>query len=193
MRDYLDQLVREVQVAAATLEKERYYWLTPPLFEMIEQLKHYQRLTESLLNHVHGARTYQENEAEVNRCRVENDFYRFKEDLMGLLLGLGIPGVYLAGVLITARILHIKVVRSYLRWKNEAPDKKAGFTVGYDFEFRKRKEISELQYQMNEYTGYDRGVAFLWPFIGPYAAIKGFCFPEVKLPDVTKIDELEKL
>ncbi len=80
MSDYfMDGLEADVIKAAATLHKERYYEHIEPLFLLIEQCKHYQRLTESLLNPAHGARTFEENEEEIRRARDANDWYRHKE------------------------------------------------------------------------------------------------------------------
>lgn len=77
---YLDDLEAEVKAAAAILQKERYPDYIWCLYELIHQAKHYQRLTESLLNHSHGARTFEENNAETDRAHNENDWYRHKED-----------------------------------------------------------------------------------------------------------------
>lgn len=79
-REYLDDLEAEVKAAAAVLQRERYPEYIWCLYEIIQQAKHYQRLTESMLNGMHGARSYEENEAEVNRAYNENDWYRHEEE-----------------------------------------------------------------------------------------------------------------
>jgi hypothetical protein len=80
MSDYPDMLEKEVMAAARVLLDERYYEHVDCLYEMIRLCKHYQRITESLLNQVHGARTFEECEAETDRARRENDWYRSKGD-----------------------------------------------------------------------------------------------------------------
>lgn len=77
---YLDDLEAEVKEAAAVLQRERYPEYIWCLYELIHQAKHYQRITESLLNGSHGARTFDENEAENKRANYNNDWYRHKED-----------------------------------------------------------------------------------------------------------------
>lgn len=76
----MDELEADVIKAAEVLQKERYYEHIHPLYLLIERCKHYQRLTESLLNSCHGARTFEENEAEISRARDANDWYRHKDD-----------------------------------------------------------------------------------------------------------------
>lgn len=116
--------------------------------------------------------------------------------MLAILLGLGIPLFYLTGVAVTARILHVKLVSSYLRWKNEDPHKEEMAFVGpYDYPRVgiERRRVSEVGYRRKVYKGYSRALCWVWPFIGPYTAIHSFCFPPVKLPDQVKIKELEKL
>lgn len=79
MSDYfMDGLEADVIKAAEVLQKERYYEHIDCLFLLIEQAKHYQRITESLLNSSHGARTYEENNAEIERAIDQCDWYRYK-------------------------------------------------------------------------------------------------------------------
>jgi hypothetical protein len=75
---YLDDLEKEVKAAADILQKERYPEYLYCLYELISTAKHYQRLTESMLNGVHGARTFEANEAENTRAHQEDDWYRFE-------------------------------------------------------------------------------------------------------------------
>jgi hypothetical protein len=75
---YLDDLEKEVKAAADILQKERYPEYIYCLYEIIHQAKHYQRLTESMLNGVTGARTFEDNEAENRRSLAEDDWYRFE-------------------------------------------------------------------------------------------------------------------
>lgn len=77
---FLDNLVQDVVAAAEILYKERYYEHIDCLYNMIGQLKHYQRLTESMLNGIHGARSFEDNEKEVERARAADDFHRFDDD-----------------------------------------------------------------------------------------------------------------
>lgn len=76
----MDGLEADVIYTASILKAERYYEHIEPLFMLIEQCKHYQRLAESLLNSAHGARTFEENEQETHRAQATNDWYRHKDD-----------------------------------------------------------------------------------------------------------------
>jgi len=74
--NYLDDLEAEVLAAAEVLHQERYYEHVPCLYELLERAKHYQRLTESVLNGVHCARSFEDNEKELNRATGAGDWYR---------------------------------------------------------------------------------------------------------------------
>jgi hypothetical protein len=112
-------------------------------------------------------------------------------------------GGYSLGTMVTARALHIKHSKALLRWKNEAPNKQcslyrdASYGGGGSY-YKERKEV-ELYDFIRSSKGLigeeltPRGMAFFWPFFAPVWAVNKFCFPEVKIPDQAKIDELENL
>ncbi len=108
---------------------------------------------------------------------------------------------YILGVMVTARVLHVKNTKAFLRWKNEAPNKKSSFYQhaeygGGGYYHRTRKDVDLVDFIKNSkmLIGKEllpRGTAFLWPFFAPVWAINKFCFPEVKIGDVAKIKDLE--
>lgn len=78
MSGYLDVLENDVYAAVRVLERERYYEYTPALIQLVEQAKHYQRITESLL----ASQTdlpYDANQREFNRANDHRDWFRFPE------------------------------------------------------------------------------------------------------------------
>lgn len=77
---YLEQIEARVIAAAHVLEGERYYEHVACLFILIEQCKHYQRLTDSMLNGVTGHRTFEDNDAETKRAQNEDDWYRYSDE-----------------------------------------------------------------------------------------------------------------
>ena len=104
---------------------------------------------------------------------------------------------YLLGVMITARILHIRIYKAWVKWRNEAPDQCMRY-YGHDYfdgsVEKPRKEMTLEQFIYYVDLGVPRIAAFMWPFIGPYFAIQKFCFPEnIKVADHTRIKELEKI
>lgn len=114
--------------------------------------------------------------------------------MMEALIWAGSSLTYVLGVMISARILHIRRYREFIAWRNEAPG---------EAKFRCYGDYGSLDQPRSEYTLYQylravnlkapRGVCVLWPFLAPYYGIVKFCFPSVKVADPTRIKELEKL
>ena len=102
--------------------------------------------------------------------------------------------VYLAGTAVTFRVLHIKRMSEFLRWKNEDPEEiKTRYLDGYYSIEKSRSTYTFYQYMDCVNLNLPRYAAFAWPFFAPWMAVRKFCVPEVKIPDQTKIKELEKL
>lgn len=114
--------------------------------------------------------------------------------------------VYILGTMVTARILHIRAYREWMRWKNSIPDAKSKLEKiwrdnsyggsGYYTVPRPNVSLYDFMRGSKGYIGREltpRGAAFLWPFFAPYWAVVKFCFPEPKIPDQNKIAELEDL
>ena len=79
MSNYLDSLEAEVRAAAGVLHKERYYEHIDCLYLLLDQAKHYQRLTEYTLSGVVGGTESKNDRAELDRATNEMDWYRYKE------------------------------------------------------------------------------------------------------------------
>lgn len=110
------------------------------------------------------------------------------------LIWTGSSVTYLLGVMVAARILHIRRYREFVAWRNEAPDENTIRYMEYGIIEKPRKEYTFWQFLRHVNLKAPRSLCFLWPFMGPFYAIKRFCFPEnLPIADHVKIDELEKL
>lgn len=114
--------------------------------------------------------------------------------LEALIWGLS-PTIYLVGVAISTRVIHIRRSREWMRWKNENPNESYEYFTYSEYGNGRRAKLRK-DFVLQDYIkyvslDYGRWIAWLWPARGPYALIKRFCFPEVKIPDVARIEELE--
>lgn len=108
---------------------------------------------------------------------------------------------YFLGTMVTARVLHIKHSKAWMRWKNACPSKETKLYReatygGSGFYTKPRREVELYDFikHSQKLIGKEltpRGCAFLWPFFAPVWAVNKFCFPEVKIGDAAKINELE--
>lgn len=120
---------------------------------------------------------------------------------MGWILGFGIPLTYLFGVAVSFRVLYVRSMKAYIRWKNEAPKKQARISYsGPYYDRRLRQTRSEFTYEayldsVDNDSSLRPAHAWLWPgliTIFPLAiGVAGFCTPKVKVPDQIKIKKLE--
>lgn len=76
---YLRDLETECLAAVAILRKERYYEYIDPILRLIEQAKHYQQLTESMIAGITGV-TPEEDNRNLERARDNNTWYSHRED-----------------------------------------------------------------------------------------------------------------
>lgn len=110
-----------------------------------------------------------------------------------LVITLCIFLAYLAGVMVTFRIFHIRRMTEYLRWKNDSPNEVKYYgSDPWNQIHKQRQHVTFWQYMCYVNPDWSRLASLLWPFIGPYVVVKKFCTPEVKIPDVTTLKNIEK-
>lgn len=113
---------------------------------------------------------------------------------MEFVLIFGLSTIYILGALTGVRVMHVRRYTSYLRWKADKPQET---TATYDNIYNiscKRVEFTYGQYIRRIASELDSpGWAVIWPLFLPFLAAKRFCLPEVKIPDITKVNELERL
>lgn len=108
---------------------------------------------------------------------------------------------YTLGTMVTARALHVKHSAKWMRWKNACPNKETKLYReatygGSGYYTKQRREVGLYDFikHSQKLIGKEllpRGTAFFWPFFGPVWAVQKFCFPEPKIGDVAKINDLE--
>jgi len=112
---------------------------------------------------------------------------------LGAILALSIAFCYtLVGIGVYRRVYVLRM-REFLRWQNEAPYQQHQYQV-YGNDVKPREKFSfQLWMQKIDKRDYPSEIAFLWIFYAIGYPIYRVCHPEVKIPSVTKIQELEKL
>lgn len=108
---------------------------------------------------------------------------------------------YVLGTMVTARVLHVKHSKAWMRWRNACPSKPANLYHHSEFgggghysKNRRDVELYDFIKNSKNLIGKElipRGCAFLWPFFAPVWAVSRFCFPDVKIGDAAKINDLE--
>lgn len=114
---------------------------------------------------------------------------------MALALWLGIPLFYVLVAMFVYRAKYRTAYSEFLRWKNEAPDEKKYRTGsdGWDSIEKRRREYSYSQFRY--YVAIEESpfvCAIFWPFFW-VGYVNEWLHPEVAIPDVAKIKELENL
>lgn len=117
---------------------------------------------------------------------------------MGWLLGFGIPFAYFLGVGVSYRVLYVRTMTEYLRWKNARPKTRPSMSrYPYDYRIYDTPQYGTykwfLKSRYNEV--YPPCMSWYWPgLITVVPAARGvnrLLKPEIKIPDAYKIEKLE--
>jgi hypothetical protein len=111
------------------------------------------------------------------------------------LLGIGIPFFYLMTGLLVYRRTYVIRYTQWQRWVNEAPDRTFTFPTDSGDVIAPRSEVSYSNWLWKSPgIGDPPGlIALFWPLYLLAKPLHAFLRPDVKIPSVPKIDELEKL
>lgn len=113
--------------------------------------------------------------------------------VLGLSLGFGIPLFYLLVGMVVYRKVYVLRMTEYRRWQNEAPNALHRWQV-YGDDKRPRKEFSYHLWTVRiSRKSNPSEIAWFWLVYALCYPIYRFTHPEIKVPSVPKIDELEKL
>ena len=101
---------------------------------------------------------------------------------------------YVAGVLIAYRLRYIKLYKNWSRWQAEDPEATLSWFGEYGMHYVRRNRTDFGTYVREGQRLLPPSiVALLWPAYWPVKGLIRFLRPAVKVPDYTKIRELEKL
>lgn len=109
------------------------------------------------------------------------------------LIWIGSVLAYILPAMLVYRVQYRKAYTGYLRWKNEKPEALHEMYHEYRYSPIARKDFTWYQYQMSILgEGTPLTLAIGWPFLW-LKYLNKFLHPQVKIPDVAKITELDKL
>lgn len=104
-------------------------------------------------------------------------------------------GGYVTVAMTAYRVQYVKTYKDYRRWQAAAPNKvaKLDYDVGYSFVKKERRTLDYWEYfKVPEIDRIPPYYHFLWPIVFLFFLFWKFMHPEVKVPDVQKINTLEK-
>lgn len=113
------------------------------------------------------------------------------------LLALGAPGGYLLSVGVVYRQYYIHTYKKYRRWQAEKPNGEARIyrDIGFGYGHKRREDVSYHSWfdVLGVHDLRPGQAAFGWPVFLAYKAGRKLLRPEVKVPDYSKIKELENV
>lgn len=100
------------------------------------------------------------------------------------------------GVALTAyRVQYVRTYKDYRRWQAAKPKEVVNldYDIGYGFVKKERKDVDYWGYfHATEIDRLQPYYHFMWPIVSLVFVLWKFLHPEVKVPDVQRIDKLEK-
>lgn len=114
--------------------------------------------------------------------------------MLAAILTPSITLFYILVAMCVFRRIYVLRMREFLRWQNEDPDQQHKVDPGYSDKTEARSEFTyKLWMGRVSKKDWPGEIAVLWIFYAICLPIYKWCHPTVKVPNQTKIKELENL